>query len=77
MAAAFGADHTPTTLLLSRGDNTAIAFADAWRGLYQPAMDEVRSKRRPWTKLDDLHRELVGVRERTLGELSEAVAALV
>ena len=33
------------------------AFADAWRALYQPAMDEVRSGRRPWTKLDDLHRE--------------------
>jgi 2-haloacid dehalogenase len=32
-------------------------FADAWRGLYQPAMDEVRGGRRPWTKLDDLHRE--------------------
>src|SRR5437879_13414339 len=32
-------------------------FADAWRGLYQPAMDAVRSGRRPWTKLDDLHRE--------------------
>ena len=32
-------------------------FADAWRGLYQPAMDEVRHGRRPWTKLDDLHRE--------------------
>src|SRR5437879_12293190 len=32
-------------------------FADSWRGLYPPAMDEVRSGRRPWTKLDDLHRE--------------------
>lgn len=32
-------------------------FADAWRGLYQPAMEEVRSGRRPWMKLDDLHRE--------------------
>src|SRR5678815_1153016 len=32
-------------------------FADAWRGLYQPAMEEVRSGRRPWTKLDELHRE--------------------
>jgi 2-haloacid dehalogenase len=32
-------------------------FADAWRGLYQPAMDEVRSGRRPWVRLDDLHRE--------------------
>ncbi|HUM14732.1 MAG TPA: haloacid dehalogenase type II [Candidatus Nitrosotalea sp.] len=32
-------------------------FADAWRGLYQPAMEEVRSGRRPWVRLDDLHRE--------------------
>jgi 2-haloacid dehalogenase len=32
-------------------------FADDWRGLYQPAMDEVRSGRRPWTILDVLHRE--------------------
>jgi len=33
------------------------AFADDWRGLYQPAMEEVRSGRRPWTILDVLHRE--------------------
>jgi 2-haloacid dehalogenase len=32
-------------------------FADDWRGLYQPAMEEVRSGRRPWTILDVLHRE--------------------
>jgi 2-haloacid dehalogenase len=32
-------------------------FADEWRGLYQPGMDEVRSGRRPWTILDVLHRE--------------------
>ena len=32
-------------------------FADDWRGLYQPAMDEVRMGRRPWTILDVLHRE--------------------
>jgi 2-haloacid dehalogenase len=32
-------------------------FADAWRGLYQPAMEEVRRGRRPWVRLDDLHRE--------------------
>src|SRR5207247_6658623 len=31
-------------------------FAEAWRALYQPMMQEVRSGRRPWTKLDDLHR---------------------
>ena len=34
-----------------------VAFTDDWRGLYQPAMDEVRSGRRAWTILDVLHRE--------------------
>jgi len=33
------------------------AFADAWRGRYQPQMETVRSGRRAWTKLDVLHRE--------------------
>ena len=28
------------------------AFADAWRGLYQPIMDRVSSGASPWTKLD-------------------------
>ena len=32
-------------------------FADEWRGLYQPSMEEVRAGRRPWVILDDLHRE--------------------
>ena len=32
-------------------------FADDWRALYQPAMEEVRTGRRPWTILDILHRE--------------------
>ena len=31
-------------------------FADAWRGLYQPMLERVRSGSLPWTKLDDLHR---------------------
>ena len=31
-------------------------FADAWRGLYQPSLERVRSGALPWTKLDDLHR---------------------
>lgn len=40
-------------------------FADTWRGLYQPSMSRVRSGERPWTKLDDLHREsLVELLER-------------
>jgi 2-haloacid dehalogenase len=33
------------------------AFTDDWRGMYQPALEEVRSGRRPWTILDVLHRE--------------------
>lgn len=35
----------------------AQAFADAWRDRYQPAMTEVREGRRPFTRLDVLHRE--------------------
>jgi 2-haloacid dehalogenase len=32
------------------------AFADAWRGEYQPSMEEVRTGRIPFSKLDLLHR---------------------
>ena len=32
------------------------AFADAWRDQYQPAMEEVRTGRLPFSKLDMLHR---------------------
>lgn len=35
----------------------AAAFADAWRALYQPSMEAVRSGGRPWAILDQLHRE--------------------
>ena len=50
------------------------AFADAWRGLYQPAMEKVRSGALPWVKLDDLHRmNLDQLLERFgLGGLDEA-----
>jgi hypothetical protein len=34
-----------------------LAFADAWRRRYSPAMEEVRSGRRPFVRLDVLHRE--------------------
>ena len=49
------------------------AFADSWRALYGPSMEEVRSGRRPWTKLDDLHRESLNrlVPEYGLEPLSE------
>jgi 2-haloacid dehalogenase len=37
------------------------AFADAWRDQYQPAMEEVRSGRLPFGKLDALHRRNLDV----------------
>lgn len=40
-----------------RGDIDPRGFADAWRQRYQPAMEQVRSGRRPFTRLDVLHRE--------------------
>jgi 2-haloacid dehalogenase len=43
----------------------AGAFADAWRRRYSPAMEEVRSGRRAFTRLDVLHRENL---ERVLPE---------
>jgi 2-haloacid dehalogenase len=39
------------------GDVDPATFADAWRKRYQPAMEEVRSGRRPFVRLDVLHRE--------------------
>ena len=47
--AAFLARHAP-------GADPA-AFADAWRRRYSPAMEEVRSGRRPFVRLDLLHLE--------------------
>jgi 2-haloacid dehalogenase len=32
-----------------------VAFADAWRERYAPAMEEVRAGRRPFVPLDRLH----------------------
>jgi 2-haloacid dehalogenase len=59
-----------------------LAFADSWRGEYQPAMEEIRSGRLPFCKLDILHRrnvELVlprfgvaGLSEETLQNLNLA-----
>ena len=57
-------------------------FADRWREEYQPAMEDVRSGRLPFSKLDQLHRRnldvvlrelgLDRVDERTRGELNLA-----
>jgi 2-haloacid dehalogenase len=35
----------------------AFDFADAWRREYSPSMEEIRSGRRPYVRLDVLHRE--------------------
>jgi 2-haloacid dehalogenase len=43
------------------------AFADAWRAQYQPAMDEVRSGRLPFCRLDVLHRRNLDVILRDFG----------
>lgn len=40
-----------------RSEVDPSAFADAWRRRYSPAMEEVRSGRRPFVRLDVLHRE--------------------
>lgn len=36
-----------------------LAFADAWRAEYQPGMEEVRSGRIPFSKLDVIHRRML------------------
>ena len=36
-----------------------IAFAEAWRAEYQPAMEEVRSGAVPFSKLDVIHRRML------------------
>lgn len=35
-----------------------LAFADAWRAEYQPGMDEIRTGRLPFAKLDVIHRRM-------------------
>jgi 2-haloacid dehalogenase len=59
-----------------------LAFADAWRGEYQPAMEEIRAGRLPFCKLDVLHRRnlerilsrfgLIGLCDDTLRHLNLA-----
>jgi 2-haloacid dehalogenase len=55
------------------------AFADAWRGEYQPAMEEIRAGRMPFCKLDILHRrnlERILPRFHVTGVSGETLAAL-
>ena len=50
------------------------AFALAWRAGYQPAMQRVRSGQQGWTRIDELHRQVLdGILPRFgLGHLGEA-----
>ena len=74
-AAAFFAD-------LGRTDIDPAGFADQWRGLYQPAMEECRAGRRPFVRLDVLNREtldtlldrhgVTGVDEQRLAQFAHA-----
>jgi 2-haloacid dehalogenase len=49
--------HEAQTLLGPLGYAVDWAdFADAWRAQYQPSLEEVRAGRRPFSKLDHLHR---------------------
>jgi 2-haloacid dehalogenase len=54
-----------------------MAFADAWRAQYQPAMDEVRTGELPFSKLDVLHRRNLDVVLGNLGldRVDESVRA--
>jgi 2-haloacid dehalogenase len=68
-------EAAPVLARLGRGDIDPRAFADAWRRRYQPAMQECRSGRRPFTRLDVLHRENLelvlrdhGIAPESLGE---------
>lgn len=38
-------------------DVDPVDFADRWRALYQPALENVRSGKRPWVRLEMLNRE--------------------
>jgi 2-haloacid dehalogenase len=59
-----------------------LQFSVAWRGLYQPMMNKVRSGEIGWTKLDDLHRmaldqlmkefKITGLAEKDIDHLNRA-----
>ncbi len=50
-------EASPILARLGRTDVDPHRFADGWRKRYQPALEEVRSGRRPFVILDTLHRE--------------------
>lgn len=50
-------DAAPFLKRHAAGTTDPDAFADAWRNLYSPAMEKIRTGLRPFTRLDVLHRE--------------------
>src|SRR5215472_4845976 len=54
-----------------------LAFADAWRAEYQPGMDEIRTGRLPFVKLDIIHRRMLDKIKPRFGleKLDEATQA--
>jgi 2-haloacid dehalogenase len=50
-----------------------VAFADDWRGLYQPSLERVRKGEAPWLPLDDIHRASLNqlLAERSIRGVSE------
>jgi 2-haloacid dehalogenase len=53
-----------------------IAFADAWRAEYQPAMEEVRAGRAAFARLDVIHRRMLDTIRPKFGLEAVAEAAL-
>jgi len=66
-------EAAPFLVRFGRDPDDAGAFADAWRRRYSPAMEAVRSGRRPFTKLDVLQRENL---DDVLGEFGIDPAAV-
>jgi 2-haloacid dehalogenase len=70
--------HESQAVLAPRGFGVDwLAFADAWRAQYQPAMEEVRTGQIPFSKLDVLHRRNLEVvlKEFAIRDLDEATKA--
>jgi 2-haloacid dehalogenase len=71
-----GVAREAAPLLQRHGLNVdPLAFADAWRREYDPAMNAVRTGQRPFVKLDVLHRENLDRALHALGIDAEAIAA--
>lgn len=65
--------HEVEAMAKSRGVKVdGVAFADAWRAQYAPMMDQVRTGKLPWTKLDRLHRMIL---DRIVGDFGLSALA--